>query len=232
MNRHRSLRFVMLVGAAAGALFAGSCSDHAEEAAPAGGNPTTTTTEAEAAVAGLDFGAGSEADLGEGWTVTPCESGPPLFCVRRKGSSETESVIELMSVPTASYKSVQAALDRGGSAEDALRAQAEEFQQIFERDRPAGCGASYRVDSFGPKPATVAGRAGVSYGFDGHDGARHVERTVQFATIEGQTLHLISTSAIEDGTCMDDGELTEFSVSELTELEPMLVRVIAASRLP
>ena len=78
----------------------------------------------------------------------------------------------------------------------------------------------------------MAGRPGVFYGFDGVDNGRHVERTVQFATIDGETIHLIVTNAVDDDTCMDDGELSEFSVAELIRLQPTLVRVIAASTLP
>ena len=70
------------------------------------------------------------------------------------------------------------------------------------------------------------------YGFDGHQGGRHVERNVHFATIRDDTLHIIVATAIDDGTCMDDGTLAEFTTAELTQLQPRITRMIAASTLP
>jgi hypothetical protein len=66
----------------------------------------------------------------------------------------------------------------------------------------------------------------------GHRDGRHVERNLHFATIRGGTLHIVATTAVDDGTCMDDGTLAEFTVAELTDLQPRVVQMIAASTLP
>ena len=190
---------------------------------------TTPSTGAESEVAGLDFVAGSEVDLGDGWRLSPCEAGPSLFCARLAG--ETQATIELLDYPTATYPTVQNVLDAGGSPIEALRAQALEFHDTFVKDRPLGCGATYLVEPFGPETARVAGSEGVLYGFDGKQDGRHVERGLQFAAIQGPTLYVVATTAVDDGTCMDDGELFEFTVAELTRLQPKLVQAVAAGRL-
>ena len=203
--------------------------DDGEGAAPPAA--TTSTTEAtEEDVAGIDFVNGSEVALTGGWAIAPCESGPPLFCVRLGG--DTQATIALRTAPAASYDSIRGALDAGRSPLDALRAEAAEFVSIFEKDRPVGCGADYGVEGFGPDEATVAGKPGIVYGFDGTQGGRHVERALQFMTLDGADVHLISVNAIEDGSCMDDGELAEFTITELATLEPTLTKVVAASTLP
>ncbi|HEX7168068.1 MAG TPA: hypothetical protein VF230_13910 [Acidimicrobiales bacterium] len=223
------IRRSIAVVVAASAFGVAGCSDGDSGGAT---GATTTTTEAAPMVDGLDFAAGSEVELDDGWVVAPCESGPPLFCAKRAGSDETESVIELMEYPTASYSTIKEVLRRGGSSVEALRAEAAEFHEVFAKDRPSGCGSGYRVEPFGPDDATVAGRPGVVYGFDGHQGGRRVERALQFATIEGDTVAIIATSAVEDGTCMDDGERAEFAVAELADLQPAIIQMVAASRLP
>jgi hypothetical protein len=209
-----------------------ACSENTDTAT---GDPQATTTTmavAEPAVDGLDLAEGSEVSLGDGWTIEPCESGPPLFCARHDGEEGAQAVIELLSVPTSNYPAVKRALDAGSPAAEALAAQATEYHDTFMADRPAGCGAGYRVDPIGPDEAAVAGQPGVMYGFDGHQDGRHVERNVHFATIRNNTLHIVVATAIDDGTCMDDGTLAEFTTAELIELQPQITRMIAASTLP
>ena len=227
--RAQPLRALLAVVAVI-AVLGVACSDKADSAADEP-IPTTTTTQAPT-VAGLDLAAGSEVDLGDGWTIAPCESGPPLFCARHEGENGTQSVIELMSVPTASYPVVKQALDDGREPIDALEAQAAEYQATFEADRAAGCGGAYEVTPIGPEAATVAGQPGILYGFNGHQDGRHVERNVHLATIRGETLHIVATTAVDDGSCMDDGTLAEFSVTELTQLERSILQMIAAGTLP
>ena len=230
MNRHhRSAVLVatvlVLVGAGCGADTGGVVGGTSPQP---GAAPSTAAPVDD--VPGLDLGGDSAVDLGGGWVVSPCESGPPLFCARRGG--QTQATIELQSLPAANYASMRAVLDAGRPPMDALRAEAAEFISTFEEDRPKGCGATYDVEPFGPEPATVAGTPGIIYGFDGRQGGRHVERAVQFLTLAGATAHLIAVNAIDEETCMDDGELAEFTTAELTELEPKLRKVIAASTLP
>ena len=224
------LRRSMTVVAVGLALVVTACGSDSESETATGA--TTTTAEAAPVVEGLDFATGSAVELGDGWTISPCEAGPPLFCARRRGESAPQSVVELISVPASSYDAVKRTLDSGGSVGDALAAQAREYQATFAKDRPSGCGAGYRVAAFGPDRATIAGEPGVVYGFDGHQDGKHVERTLQFATIRGGTLHVIVTHAVDDGTCMDDGTYEEFTVGELTELQPAIVQMVAASTLP
>ena len=207
----------------------GKDGDGGETGAPPAA-PTSTTEAVGPDIAGLDFVNGSEVDLGDGWTLEPCESGPPLYCARHGG--ETQAVIELQSAPVASYESMKKELDAGRSPIDALRAEAAEFVAVFEKDRPEGCGADYTITPFGPGAVTVAGTPGIVYGFDGKQSGRHVERALLFSTIDGATAHLIGVTAIDDGSCMDDGELSEFTIDELTDLEPKLMRAIAVSTLP
>lgn len=192
----------------------------------------TTSTSAPGAVAGLDFVGGSEVELGDGWTVVPCEGGPPLFCVRDRAQDGTQAVIELISVATDSYPAVKRSLDSGGTPADALTAQAAEYHRVFEADRASGCGPGYRVEAIGPEDVTVGGQPGVLYGFDGYEAARNVERNLHFATIRGATLHIVTVTAVDDDTCMDDGALAEFTVAEITDLYPRLVQMVAASTLP
>jgi hypothetical protein len=181
-------------------------------------------------IEGLDLGGRGEVDLGGGWTLGPCESGPPLFCARLRG--ETRATVELQQSPVGEYPAVKRALDAGGTDLDALRAHAAEYQGIFEKDRPEGCGQAYTVERIEAAGTEVGGLPGVVYGFDGRAGGRHVERVLQFATIRAETIYVISTTAVEPGSCMDDGELAEFTIGELTSLQPVLTRVIAGSRLP
>ena len=229
----RKLTFLMMIATLIATL--GACGEDGDDAAR-GETPaaTTSTTEpvdgASDDVAGLDFANGSEVALADGWTISPCESGPPLFCARLNG--ETEATISLRTAPAASYDTIRGALDAGRAPLDALRAEAAEFVSIFEKDRPVGCGADYRVEGFGPDAATVGGKPGIVYGFDGHQGGRHVERALQFMAFDGPDVHLISINAIDDGTCMDDRELSEFTIAEINELEPTLAKVFAASTLP
>ena len=206
----------------------GAADDSSHEGADTTGAPTTTGL--KAAPGGIDFGAGSSVDLGAGWRVEPCESGPPLFCVRLDG--ETQGTFELMSQPASGYSEIRRVLDAGGDHQAALQAEAQAFLDIFAADRPAGCGPAYEVKPFGPRPTTLAATPGISYGFEGHQDGRLVERVRQFSTIVDGVVHSISLSAIDDGSCMDDGELSELSVAQLADLETALVGVIAASRLP
>lgn len=234
-GRRTVFRWSMTVVALLGAVACTDDGGDGPDAAPPAASTTTTSTAGGGEPGGgeprgLDFVAGSTVDLGDGWTIAPCESGPPLFCVRQGG--ETQATLELRSAPVASYESMKKTLDAGGSPMEAMRAEAAEFQSVFEKDRPEGCGAAYVVEPFGPDAATVAGKPGVVYGFDGRQAGRHVERSLQFLTIDGPTAHLITATAIDENTCMDDGELSEFTVAELTQLEPKLVRVVAASTLP
>ena len=234
----RKFTYTMLVATFLAGLAA--CADDGDRGAGAAPPATTSTTEAGEGeeneggggqdVAGLDFVNGSEVALEAGWVISPCESGPPLFCARLNG--ETEATLSLRSAPAASYDTIRGALDAGRLPLDALRAEAAEFVSIFEKDRPVGCGADYIVKGFGPDPATVGGKPGIVYGFDGHQAGRHVERALQFMALDGPEVHLISVNAIDDGTCMDDRELAEFTIAELTALQPTLAKVFAASTLP
>ena len=203
-----------------------ACGDGEESAEPSPSTSTTTVV----VVDGLDFARGSVVDLGGGWEVSPCESGPPLFCVRRGG--ETQATVELVSAPTSSFPAVAAALDAGAAVPQALEPYVREFHESFEDDRIAGCGDTYGVEPFGPDAVTVAGHPGVRYGFDGSQDGRLVERAVVFATVVAGTVHIIGTAAIDDGTCMDDREHLEFTVTELTELQSTIEQVVANSTLP
>ena len=234
----RKFAYTMLAATLLGGFAA--CGDDEDErgrAAPPASS-TSTTEQADdkgddhdgGDVAGLDFVNGSEVALDGGWVIAPCESGPPLFCARLNG--ETEATISLGSAPAASYDTIRGALEAGKAPLDALRAEAAEFVSIFQKDRPVGCGAGYQVEGFGPDAATVGGKPGIVYGFDGHQEGRHVERALQFMALDGADVHLISVNAIDDGTCMDDRELAEFTVAELAALEPTLAKVFAASTLP
>jgi hypothetical protein len=226
----RGLASTMMIVTFLAALAA--CGDGRDDG-DGGAPPAATTSTTEAAgdeVGGLDFANGSEVTLADGWTISPCESGAPLFCARLDG--ETDATISLRTAPAASYETIRAALEAGRSPLDALRAEAGEFVSVFEEDRPVGCGPDYGVAGFGPDEATIGGRPGIVYGFDGTQGGRHVERALQFMTLDGPDVHLISVNGIDDGSCMDDGELAEFTIAELTELEPTLAKVFAASTLP
>ena len=78
----------------------------------------------------------------------------------------------------------------------------------------------------------VAGTRGIVYGFTGRQAGKPAERALQFATITNGKLHLIATSAVVPGTCLDDGELPALTVEELDDVQPALERLIAASVLP
>jgi hypothetical protein len=226
----RPPRRILLVLSVLGAVALAACGD--DTGAATGEPGATPTTTAAPDLEGLDLAEGSEVALGDGWTVAACESGPPLFCVHHDGQIGTQATIELLTVQAASYPAIARALDSGATTVEALIAHARDYHTTFQADRPAGCGAGYRVDPIGPVEATVGGQPGVMYGFDGHQDGRHVERNVHFATIGGSSLHIIVLTAVEDGTCMDDGELVEFTTAELTELQPRIAGMIAASTLP
>ena len=209
---------------AAVTLILAACGGGDDESSAPGGDPGGSPQPV------VDWAGDYAVDLGDGWQLTPCEGGPTLMCIRLNG--ETQGVAELLTYPTAGHEAVKEVLDAGGTNEEALAALAADFQEVFIEDRPVGCGAEYAVEPFGPRPATVGGLAGVIYGFEGLADGRRVERALQFAAFDGPTVYLIATTAIEDGSCMDDGELQELTIAEIDDLEQDLAGAIATSRLP
>ena len=224
MNKQRAAVGV-LVFAFVLVLAVGACGTDGESSSDGGRDEPGGKT-----VVGVDFASGGVAELADGWTLAPCEAGPPLFCLRLDG--ETRGTLELGTYPVESFPEVNEIIKGGGSTTEALRREAAAFRAVFAKDRPEGCGVGYAVKEIPPAEAAVASRPGLVYGFDGELNGAHVERALQFATVKDGSLHIIAVSGVATGTCMDDPELFQLTVDELTKLEPALQAVVAASVLP
>lgn len=227
--------FPALVTIVALALMAACSSDSGGAAAdPPGASSTSTRPTAapdDDRNPAVDWSNGSDGvAVGDGWVAVACPAGPRLLCIEDAG--RTLGIVELVDYPVASFANVARVLSETGSTEQALEQQAVDFVDTFVEDRALGCGERYDVVARDPAPASVGGRDGLTYGFDATLDGEPVERTVQWATIEGDSIFIVSVSAMEVGTCADDAELDDLDLAQLAAIEGDLAEIVANSELP
>lgn len=209
------------------AFLLASCADGADDAGSTSTSTPPTAPSAPSAPVvrwGEDIGV---VDLGGGWSLTDAEGNGPFTAVRLDGT--TVGTIELVRFPIATLPVVRDVVAGGGSPGDALLAHAAEYLAAFEDDRHTGCGPAY---AFAPEPTRLVEGASsplVHYGFRG--GSPVTERQLQWATISGDDLVLVTVSAYDDGGCLAR-EGHELTVEQLDALAARLGAAVEASPLP
>jgi hypothetical protein len=212
-----------LVAAVVGvALVAAACADDDDDGGSAGSVPV------EDVAPELDWSAlPSEPVLHEGWTFGSCGGTAPILCVGGPGGDGT---VELLRYEVDDVDAVHDALDDGAADVDALDAFADAYVGSFVASRPQECpGTSVVADEAVPR--TVGGRPGLRYGFQVVDeSGAVVERSVQWATIDGADLLVVAAGAIDpERACFEP--IGEFSPGVLDAALPSLDDVVAASDL-
>lgn len=163
-----------------------------------------------------------------GWTVGACEGEAPLLCVVRSG--ETVGLVEAMTYDVDSFDN----LDPAATPDANLLAFADGFFEALATDRADGCGADYGFQPFEPASFRLGGVQGITYGFAGTmaDGSSS-ELNLQYATIVGDRVLLITAIAYDEGGCPGpNGDLAGFDSETLAAFRPHLEKVLADSPLP
>ncbi len=166
-------------------------------------------------------------DLGDGWEIGACEGDAPLLCVSNGG--RTAGVIEGSRLPVASLTE----FDSEASDAKNLRSLAADFVASVRSDRALGCPEGYAVQALKPSSLAVAGTDALRYGFAGsnRDGSPS-ELNLQYATIVGDDLVLVTAIAYDDGGCPGRGDLIEFDSKTLAALQPRLESALEHIPLP
>lgn len=166
-------------------------------------------------------------ELGDGWSIGKCEGDAPLLCVERDGVGV--GLVEALTYPIDSFD----VLDPTASDSDNLLAFADDFLGWVTPDRAAGCGSDYRLEPFPVTPFGLGGSEGVAYGYTGTMGdGSPSELNLQYATIRGDDIVLITAIAYDEGGCPGRDDTSSFTSSELAAFRPHLERVLADSPLP
>jgi hypothetical protein len=217
-----SRRLTLLAAAGAISIIAAACGSDAD---PVVGGSTTTTVPPDASVV-VDWEARTVrgVDAPEGWTVAFCEGDGPILCV--SDGDRHVGTIEWLPSPA-----VDRQVFEGRTLREGLDAIAADQLRTIAADRLEGCGADYRVRGEGPAAVDVGGEDGVRFQLRGsREGAdRVVELEVTYATVIGDTLHLLHAGGLEDeGGCLD--RMGEFLVDDLERFAPTLDAIAAGSR--
>lgn len=167
------------------------------------------------------------ADLGGGWTARVCEGAGSFLCIEREGVAV--GIVEALSYPVTSFDGLDPAVDVSVN----LDAFAEGFHDAIGSDRTEGCGAEYGFEVLGPDSFQLAGDPGVFYGFVGMlpDGAPS-ELNLQYATIVGDDLILITAVGYDEGGCPGRDDLSSWDSIGLSEFRPFLEAALGDSPLP
>jgi hypothetical protein len=162
----------------------------------------------------------------EGWTFGSCGGTAPIMCVAGASGGGT---VELLQYEVDEVEVVAETLDERGEAA-ALEAFAEEYVAAFSLSRPQECpGTSVVADA--PVALVVGGSPGLRYGFQVFDeSGTVVERSVQWATIDGGSLLVAAAGALDPArACLEP--IGEFTPATLQAALPAIDDVIAASML-
>jgi hypothetical protein len=162
-----------------------------------------------------------------GWGFGSCGGTAPLLCVTGPAGDGT---VELLRYGLEGYPDIEADLDDGAPAAEALRGFAAAYVSSNSSSVPVDCPGTSVVA--GPtEPARVGGHDGLRYGFDvlDEDGVT-VERYVQWVAVDGGDLVVVAAGAIDpDRGCFEP--IGEFTPATLAAVLPVLGDVIAASEL-
>lgn len=166
--------------------------------------------------------------LNDQWSVRDCDGDAPLICFA--SSTGASGKAELFTYTLKSNPRIQRDLAEGGRRY-ALRRWAYENYRIFRDDR-TGCREGYTFHPFRPKPATVAGREGIRFGFAVKDATgRIVERSVTFGTVTRTQVVVIGVEGLNQRSCLAIMGET-FTPSALKRMGPYVARMAATGKLP
>ena len=212
-------------------LLVGACNggdDAPEPTTTTSARATTTTTTVAPAV-----GEPIAADLGartvtpaqaDGWELAFCEGEAPMVCLSKPARTDPSGVLELNTFPLDSFPSLQ-----GKTGQAALEALAAESVRTFVADRKDGCGIEYVVEGDPTRPQTVLGVDGLRYGWTATVGEAVAERSVTYAAIVGDEVHLLVTGALPKSRgCIE--RLSEFLLEDFDSALPVLDRIAAGFR--
>ena len=163
----------------------------------------------------------------EGWTFGSCGGTAPIVCV---AGASGDGTVELLEYEVDDVEVVAETLDETGDEQAALEAFSEEYVATFSLSRPQECpGTSVVADV--PEALVVGGSPGLRYGFQVRDeSGAVVERSVQWATIDGGALLVAAAGAIDPArACLEP--IGEFTPATLEAALPAIDDVIAASTL-
>jgi hypothetical protein len=146
------------------------------------------------------------------WTVEDCEGDAPILCVM--DGDRVVGTVEYLQFPA--------------EGETDLRARAADYYDTFEEDRGHAYGDDHTFTAFEPRDVTVGGQPGLRYGFTvtASDGLV-AERHVIYATVRGDSIHVVGASGYDMGT-----EFFDFVPTELQLFEPRLDALVAERPLP
>jgi hypothetical protein len=176
--------------------------------------PTTTTVEGTW-VWGID-----SVDLGEGYTLGPCEGdADQVACITKDGAVVGSA--EHLSLPVESFDF----LDGVDSPVESVELIAFDYVATFSEDRQSTC-PHLEFREVAPTAVTIGGRPGLRYGFEELDAGLVVERNLIYGVRVEPTLHLYSFAAIAAGACLsNEGELTDPAL--LDRLESGIDQIMA-----
>lgn len=166
--------------------------------------------------------------LNDNWKVADCPGDAPFICF--SSTSGASGSAELVTYPLKSHSQLQKDLAEGGRRY-AFRRWAYDHYRTFRDDR-TGCRQGYTFHPFRPKPATVAGREGVRFGFALKDaGGRVVERSVTFGTVTKTQVVVVGVEGLNKRSCLAILGDT-FTPSALKRTGPYVARMAATGKLP
>lgn len=166
--------------------------------------------------------------LNDRWSVADCDGDAPFICFASTAGGDGKA--ELGLYPLNRQTRLQQDLAEGDKAR-AFRRLAYDHYRTFVDDR-TGCRRGYTFHPFRPRPATVAGREGVRFGFVVRDAdGRPVERSVTFATVTKSKLVIIGTEGLNRRACVP-AEGPTFTVAALKRMGPYVARMAATGKLP
>lgn len=166
--------------------------------------------------------------LNDQWRVGDCDGDAPLICFA--SSTGRSGKAEMFTYPLRTNQKIQRDIADGGK-QYAFRRWAYENYRTFRDDR-TDCRPGYTFHPFRPKPATVAGREGIRFGFAVKDGdGRIVERSVTFGTVTKTQVVVVGVEGLNQRSCLAIMGDT-FTPAALKRMGPYVARLAATGRLP
>jgi hypothetical protein len=166
--------------------------------------------------------------LNDRWTVRDCDGDAWFICFRSDAGGSGKAELLLFSLD--SMPALQRDLAEGDRWR-ALRRRAYSHYRTFRDDR-TDCREGYTFHPLRPRPATVAGRDGIRFGFVVRDASgRQVERTMTLATVTRDDFVVVGTEGLNRRSCLAI-EGPTFTPRELKRMGPFVARLAATGRLP
>lgn len=129
-----------------------------------------------------------------GFDVGPCGGEAPLACVSRSGV--LLGTVEHWSAPTSDFDF----LDGVEDPMQAIRLVADDFLRSTAESRPDECPGFGFIETR-PRRTVVAGDPGFRWGFALTKDGKVVERTVTYAVVQDDVIHLLTANAAEADSC-------------------------------